>query len=110
VKEVHWPDGVARSETIAAFRDAFATLAYTECDSPDLEPGFEKIALFADTDGTPRHAARQLPGGLWTSKLGELEDIEHVLHDLEGIAYGSVVLLMRRPLPAEVPPAVGSTS
>ena len=55
--------------------------------------------MFADDQGTPLHAARQLPNGRWTSKLGELEDIEHVLHDLEGAAYGSVVLVMKRPVP-----------
>lgn len=27
--------------------------------------------------------ARQLPNGRWTSKLGEVEDIEHDLSDLE---------------------------
>lgn len=35
----------------------------------------------------------------WTSKLGELEDIEHDLTDLEGAAYGKVVLLMKRATP-----------
>jgi hypothetical protein len=49
----------------------------------------------------PKHAARQLPSGRWTSKLGPMEDIEHALHDLTGMAYGSVVLVMKRPvLPA----------
>jgi len=47
------------------------------------------------------HAARQLPEGRWTSKLGELEDIEHALHDLTGTVYGSVVLVMKRALLAE---------
>ena len=27
-----WPAGVARAETVAAFRDAFATLGYVACD------------------------------------------------------------------------------
>ena len=70
------------------------------CPGEELEAGFEKIALFVDNRDTPRHAARQLPNGRWTSKLGELEDIEHGLHDLEGAEYGSVVAVMRRPLPA----------
>jgi hypothetical protein len=30
-----------------------------------------------------------------------MEDIEHALHDLAGTVYGSVVLLMKRPLPMQ---------
>lgn len=99
--KAHWPDGVARAETLEAFREAFATLGYVVCEGAELAPGFEKVALFADAKGVPKHAARQLPGGRWTSKLGLLEDIEHALHDLTGTAYGSVVLVMRRPSTSE---------
>ncbi len=95
-QEDAWPAGVAREETVAAFRDAFATLGYQVCDDERLEEGCEKIALFALAD-VPKHASRQLPNGRWTSKLGPREDIEHSLHDLTGIVYGSVVLVMRRP-------------
>jgi hypothetical protein len=70
-----------------------------------VEPGYEKVALFA-LAGVPKHAARQLPSGRWVSKLGPSEDIEHALHDLTGMVYGSVVLVMKRPvaLAAEVKP------
>ena len=30
---------------------------------------------------------------------GHTEDIEHAQHDLEGTAYGSVVLILKRPVP-----------
>jgi hypothetical protein len=56
------------------------------------------VALFADAQGVLLHAARQLPGGRWTSKLGALEDIEHALQDLVGTEYGSVVQVMKRPV------------
>ena len=49
--------------------------------------------------GVPLHAARHVPSGRWTSKLGELEDIEHALDGLEGTEYCSVVQIMKRPLP-----------
>ena len=81
-----------------AFRLAFVVHGYAVCDQIDVEPGYEKIAIFADPDGCPTHAARQLSSGVWTSKLGRLEDIEHALHDLEGAEYGSVFLIMKRPL------------
>jgi hypothetical protein len=98
-QEDTWPAGVARVVTVAAFRDAFATLGYLVCDHDQLEAGYEKVALFA-LAGVPKHAARQLPSGRWTSKLGRGEDIEHDLHDLTGMVYGSVVLVMKRPVSA----------
>ncbi len=98
VREVFWPAGATREETPAAFRDAFATLGFTACSTEDFEPGFEKLALFADHLGVPLHAARQQAGGRWTSKLGEREDISHNLRDVQGETYGKVVLIMKRPL------------
>jgi hypothetical protein len=95
----YWPLGVPRLETLSAFQDAFAALGYVVCQQADLEPGFEKIALFADADGTPTHAARQLSDGAWTSKLGMSEDIQHSLADIAGAVYGSVVQILKRVLP-----------
>ena len=95
----YWPFGVPRLETLEAFRDAFATLGYVVCAQADLEPGFEKVALFADADGTPTHAARQLRDGTWTSKLGLSEDIQHSLEALAGAVYGSVVQILKRDWP-----------
>ena len=99
LKKRYWPAGATRLETIAAFQEAFESLGFVVCPGEELEPGFEKIALFADEQG-PQHAARQLSNSRWTSKLGELEDIEHALHDLAGVEYGQVVLVMRRLSPA----------
>jgi hypothetical protein len=96
----YWPIGVPRIETVAAFIQAYETLGYVPCQDETLESGFEKIAHFADEAG-PQHAARQLSNGRWTSKLGELQDIEHDLHDLEGTDYGNVVAYMKRPVVAE---------
>jgi hypothetical protein len=58
-----------------------------------FERGVEKSG-----GGKPKHAARQLANGRWTSKLGELEDIEHTLNGLDGIWYGSVMLILKRAL------------
>jgi hypothetical protein len=97
-ESAHWPTGAPREQSLEGFREAFATLGYVVCDHDQLESGYEKIALFA-LAGIPKHAARQLPSGRWTSKLGPMEDIEHALHDLAGMVYGSVVLVMKRPVP-----------
>lgn len=91
----YWPAGIVRLETVAAFQEAFGSLGFVVCENEELEAGFEKIALFADNDG-PQHAARQLSNGRWTSKLGELADIEHPLHALEGADYGKVVVVLSR--------------
>ncbi len=100
VRKEYWPPGAPRERTREAFVAAFASLGYTICDGEDPEAGYEKIALFADAVGRPTHAARQLPGGRWTSKLGTAEDIEHGLHDLEGAIYGAVAVVMKRAAPA----------
>jgi hypothetical protein len=94
----YWPPGVPRLESLSAFQAAFATLGYSTCNDELLELGFENIAIFADGQG-PQHAARQLANGGWTSKLGEVDDIEHELRDLEGSDYGGVVAFMRRTIP-----------
>jgi hypothetical protein len=96
--EKFWPAGLDRVETLAVIEAAFASLGYAACAGEELEDGFEKVASFADAAGVPLHAARQLPNGLWTSKLGEIDDIEHPLRALEGATYGSVVRVLRRPL------------
>lgn len=97
--QYYWPEGVPRVPTVQAFVLAFRTRGYERCSSRALENGFRKVALYA----LPRagilevqHAARQMPSGRWTSKLGSNADIEHTLEGLEGPAYGNVVQLLRR--------------
>jgi hypothetical protein len=97
-----WPPGVPVEETLDAFVAAFATLGCAPSSGEDLEPGFERVALFASA-GFPTQAARQLPNGRWTSKLGKREDIEHDLHALSGDEYGTVAIVLKRqmmPVPA----------
>ncbi|HKI32026.1 MAG TPA: hypothetical protein VKA46_09160 [Gemmataceae bacterium] len=108
---VFWPDEAPREETVEAFVAAFGTRKYVPCDSPELEEGFEKIALYVDDAGTPTHAARQLPAsGIWTSKLGDWEDIEHkTLNSLESEAkdnpaYGKAVKFLKRPIRTPIAP------
>jgi hypothetical protein len=77
--------------------DAYRQGGYEICESAEIEEGFEKIAIFADLSGEPRHAARQLPSGAWTSKLGEHVDIEHdEVAAVGGVFYGEPAVYMRR--------------
>ncbi len=102
---IYWPVGVSQEETIESFVHAYGSIGYVVCDDGcrNVEAGFQKIAIYVDDDGVPSHAARQLPSGCWTSKLGKAEDIRHnTLEAIEsdpimGLGYGKVALIMRRP-------------
>jgi hypothetical protein len=102
IGRVYWPKGAPRHEALPAFAAAFATLGYAPCDSTDLEPGYEKVAIFTKSNA-PTHAARQLVSGphqgLWTSKLGDDIDVAHRLPAVGGTLYGSVAMILRRKCP-----------
>lgn len=95
-----WPKGVPATITKVAFIKAFSDRGYEECDGPELEEGYEKVCLYCKM-GRPEHAARQLPDGSWTSKLGQGFDISHELDGLRGNKYGHPAVYMKRPRPAE---------
>ena len=96
--QYYWPLTIPRTETLDSFIRAYALQGYGVCQLSDYEEGFEKIAIYADAQGKPTHAARQLSSGHWTSKLGGLEDIEHfTLEGLNDNQYGSVAIVMKRP-------------
>ena len=64
----YWPQGISDESTVAAVVEALATTGYAPCTDGGYEPGFEKAEVYA-RDGLPTHVARQLAGGLWSSKL-----------------------------------------
>jgi hypothetical protein len=80
---------------------AYRTIGYRKCENGDLESGFKKIAVFVDAAGVPKHAARQLANGKWTSKCGDNVDIEHELDAVGGGTYGEVSLFMKCRTPTE---------
>ncbi len=101
--DTHWPFRLEREENISCFVKAFRRLGYRECSNSRLEFGYEKVALYSIGD-EPKHMARQLADGTWTSKLGGLEDIRHFTLDaVESFGpapiygeYGRPTLYMRR--------------
>lgn len=92
----YWPGSVPPEDTLQAWVTLFASLGYVVTDDRAPERGVERIAIYADADGRPQHVARQLPDGMWTSKLGKGVDISHQLPGLEGDRYGTIVRIMRR--------------
>lgn len=98
----YWPPGVPNEHTLENYIRAFETRGYRVCtNDPTLEEGVEKVVLYSyPGSGGCSHAARQLPNGVWVSKLGAAHDIEHSSpHDITGpdpFGYGDVVQYMSR--------------
>jgi hypothetical protein len=101
-EDAYWPFWSSRELSISSFVKAFHGLGYRICDNSRLEFGFEKVALYT-INKVPKHMARQLRDGTWTSKCGGDEDITHYTLDaLESYGpypnaeYGFPELYMRR--------------
>lgn len=102
----YWPSWVTREETIPCFVKTFRWLGYRVCGTSRPELAFEKVALYA-VGQSPKHMARQLRDGTWTSKCGGYEDITHFTLDAVECfgpcppyaEYGRPVLYMRRFVP-----------
>jgi hypothetical protein len=87
-----WP----QPDNIQGFIDLFYIWGFVKCDNGELEPGIEKICLYCYHD-EPKHAARQLTNGLWSSKLGSEELIVHDgLFVVEGEFYGYPTLFFSK--------------
>ena len=96
---MRWPRNVSRESTVAAYRHLFLVRGFQSCANARLERGWEKIALFGESDAPDlfSHVALQRPDGTWVSKLGTLHDIEHTLEGIEGPeGCGAIVGYMRR--------------
>ena len=91
-----WPPRVQRALSLDAFVEAYATIRYSPCENGEYEDGFEKVAIYVDSNHEPKHAARQIGKDIWTSKLGRDIDLSHELEGLEGAAYGSAVMFLKR--------------
>ncbi|TFI53918.1 hypothetical protein BLD44_012965 [Mastigocladus laminosus UU774] len=98
--QYYWPHNIPREETLEAFQQAYKILGYEICESDALEEGFQRIAIYTNSNKVPTHVARQLLNGKWTSKLGSYEDIEH--NNLQGLTgqpgYGEITCIMKRSL------------
>lgn len=98
VRGYYWPPGVGDDDTPDQWADVFKLHGYEVTDNRDHEKGFEKVAIYADVEGAS-HVARQLQDGNWSSKLGNLSDIEHAKLDVLQDTYGDVVRVLKRRRP-----------
>lgn len=98
----YWPPGFSPDYSVDTLASIFATLhRYGPCDEPHHEPGIEKVAIYGIDRKIWEHAARQLPDGRWTSKIGRNVEIEHntveaLYGGAPGSEYGTVVRNMKR--------------
>lgn len=96
---VYWPAKAPRDASLDSFVAMYSICCeYEECNNPDYELEFEKIALYSRDGKTVTHAAKQVNEKYWWSKLGKGNDIWHTLDALSGPneAYGKVGKIMRR--------------
>jgi hypothetical protein len=101
--QYYWPSSIRSENTLEAYIMLFKSLGYEECAGPEVEPGFEKVAIFTGATGKPTHAARQLETGVWASKLGKSFDIQHELEQVGGFkakSYGRLAAYLKRPTKA----------
>jgi len=96
----YWPVSKPSVLTVGTFIELFELIGYECCDNGRLEDGYNKIAIFSDNQQKPTHVAKQLPSGLWTSKLGANIDVEHELldliqHPVLSRFYGKVAVIMK---------------
>lgn len=97
-----WPVNVPHDETLTAFLEFFRTRGYEPCHTTAYEDEYDKVAIYVRED-VPTHAAFQLPNGMWSSKLGDWEDIEHTLEGLVCPWYGTVGAVLRKRRPGPLP-------
>lgn len=93
----YWPPDVPRTPNLDAFEQAFRNLGFEPCESKDLEPDFEKVAIYGLGPDSVKHMAKQVEDGAWSSKLGLQWDIRH--KSIDGVVnadYGSVLRVMKR--------------
>lgn len=96
----YWPPDALRdndNDGIEALKRAFASLGFEDRDNDDLEPGYQKVAVYAQRNDDWLHAAIQESNGEWSSKLGVSYDIRHKTPQcVEGPTYGKVVGFMKK--------------
>lgn len=99
----YWPAGVPEphgDDDLDCYVALFESWGFARCSGSTYEPGYLKIALYADGQAF-QHVAKQLRDGAWSSKAGRLHDLRHddldALHPSGVMRNARPVLFMRRP-------------
>ena len=99
--DFHWHEKAVKSVDWRALESQFYhECGYIRCADGALEPGVEKVAIYADASDEWTHAAHQREDGWWESKIGYDVDILHqTLECLYCNLYGTVVQFLKRERP-----------
>jgi len=89
-----------QNNSVVAVTEIFTSDGYQPTDNPEIELGWEKIAIYVSLrDFEFSHVARS-DGKVWKSKLGKGQDIDHysldVLEGDEADEYGIVDRILKR--------------
>lgn len=96
--DYYWPSEVTETDELATLVQLYLHEGYEKCENGESEEGYKKVAIYVKED-CPSHAALQLESGRWTSKLGDLQDIQHdTLQALEGEEYGKASIFLKKRL------------
>jgi hypothetical protein len=96
----YWPAELPRDYGISTFRALFTLFGFVACANVDFEEGWEKIAIWIDDADEFAHVAKVIGPGLFSSKIGEYEDVTHSLEGMGESCYGSIGLWMKWPADA----------
>ena len=92
----YWPPGFPDDTTISTVESIIRLHGFTVEIAGVALPITDAIAIYGQGNDWTHFA--KFSGGNWTSKLGEGHDVTGVeLGDLEGLLYGNVVKILRRP-------------
>lgn len=94
-----WPEGVDKEDAIKYLIAAYAKFGFKVChrDECDKYGGQHDIIVLYELNGEWLHAARMLHNGMWSSKMGDCEDIQHETPEaLSGVRYGDPTVFMKR--------------
>src|SRR6266436_2853677 len=75
----HWPQGVPQRYNFGCLVRAYIAAGFSVCTTTEgrvFDAAYETVVLF-EKSGLWEHAAKLLKNGMWSSKLGDCEDIEH---------------------------------
>lgn len=90
-----WPPDLPREETLQVVQEFLRRLGFEECQTPNFEGGFVKIAIYM-SNLRVSHVARLCPEGYWESKCGLLVDVQHTTLQALSPDYGIAAVFMRR--------------
>jgi len=67
----YWPPDVVKDATIESFVKAFESLGYQVCDSDNVEPDVDKVAIYADAAGEPNPCGTTIRVRVMEQQIGQ---------------------------------------